>query len=34
MNKKLANANLSQISLALAPDAKDAGKDYISFKCF
>ena len=32
--QELANANLSQISLALAPDAKDARKDYISFKCF
>ena len=32
--QELANANLSQISLALAPDTKDAGKDYISFKYF
>ena len=32
--QELAKANLSQISLALAPDAKDARKDYISFRCF
>ena len=32
--QELVNANLSRISLALAPDAKDARKDYISFKCF
>ena len=32
--EELANINLSQISLALTPDAKDVRKDYISFKCF
>ena len=32
--QELANANLSQISLALARDAKDVRKDDISFKYF
>ena len=32
--QELASANLSRISLAVASDAKDARKDYISFKRF